>query len=330
MSNEFAQFVEELDSGLDSDFLEAAMGASALVAWADQDISLNELSARDFCLANVSKFKAFNPDEAADRFTYYVELLRHDFEPGKAQILDTVAVLSGDEQAKQLIISIGISIGKSDYTFKPAEQAVINQLCEVLGVKPIAVMTSFKSLEDHRVSPSVDQLTGSSRIGAEPQGWYKLDTWAKTLNAEQSEAFLQAAMGASALMAWADQEITSHETSARDFCLSTVNRLKTFDPKEAADIFTHFIEALRSHSQQAKTEILEAVAQFTEDEQARMLIISIAVAIAKSDYDFSPKEETILHELCEVLRMTKVEAINSFRNPENPPNLDPLTGSALP
>ena len=49
---------------------------------------------------------ALTPNEAADRFTYYVDILRQNPQQGKAQILETVAVLSGDEQAKLLILSI--------------------------------------------------------------------------------------------------------------------------------------------------------------------------------------------------------------------------------
>ena len=330
MSNELTQLVEALDSKQDRVFLEAAMGASALMAWSDQEIHLNELSARDFCIDNMSRLKAFNPQEAADRFTHYVNLLRHDFEQGKAEILGVVATLASDEQAPLLMISMCIAIGKADYEFKPVEQAVLNDICEVMDVEPIEVMASFKPLADHRLKGDIDLLTGTPATTTHPTSFQHIDAWVDTLGSEQNRAFLEAAMGTSALMAWADQEVSDYETAARDFCLDTVNQLKSFDINEATGVFTRYVEALQNSPQQAKTEILETVARFSEDEQAKMLIISIGVAIAKADYDFNREEQRILHELCEVLGMTAVEAINSFQTSDYPStNLDPLTGSVL-
>ena len=61
MGKEMTDLFAALDAEPDRTFLEAAMGASALMAWADQDISWHETSARDFCLDHVSQLKRVNP-----------------------------------------------------------------------------------------------------------------------------------------------------------------------------------------------------------------------------------------------------------------------------
>ena len=213
---------------------------------------------------------------------------------------------------------------------------MIQDLCQVLEVEPTTVMAPFTTLEE-QTDAQVDPLTGSTPVELEPvelkqvelmPGFAGVDTWVDALEPGQDRAFLEAAMGASALMAWADQDISLNETAARDFCLSTIHRLQAFDPEVATAVFNQYVEALHHTPQQAKTQILDAVAAFAGDEQARMLIISIGVAIGKSDYEFSAAEQGVIHELCDVLGMRSVEALNSLRTPEPQVDLnrDPLTG----
>ena len=62
----------------DRQFLEAAMGASAMLALADGEISFAELMARDYILDHVKQLQVFEPNEAADIFCVYAETISNN------------------------------------------------------------------------------------------------------------------------------------------------------------------------------------------------------------------------------------------------------------
>ena len=79
-------------------FLEACMGASALLALADGEISFAELMARDFVLDHVKELQLFDPGEAAELFRTYAETLETSPEKGKTEVLAAVNQLWGDKE----------------------------------------------------------------------------------------------------------------------------------------------------------------------------------------------------------------------------------------
>ena len=116
-------------------FLEAVMGASAMLALADGEISLAELMARDYVLDHVRELQVFDPNEAAELFRTYAETISIDPKRGKAKVLETITQLSGDEELASLLLRICVVIGKSDRDFSQQEHEVINTFCDVLGLE---------------------------------------------------------------------------------------------------------------------------------------------------------------------------------------------------
>ena len=116
-------------------FLEASMGASALLALADGEISFAELMARDFVLDNVKELQVFTPAEAVELFRTYSEIIASSPEKGKAKVLAAVKQLAGDRELSELLIRVCIAIAKADYNFSEGEREVVSSLCDILGLE---------------------------------------------------------------------------------------------------------------------------------------------------------------------------------------------------
>ena len=116
-------------------FLEAAMGASAMLALADGEISFAELMARDYALDHIKELQIFDSNEASELFRTYAENINIDPERGKAKVLAAITQLSGDAELAALLMRICVVIGKSDRDFSQQEREVINTFCDVLGLE---------------------------------------------------------------------------------------------------------------------------------------------------------------------------------------------------
>ena len=118
----------------DRQFLEAAMGASAMLALADGEISFAELMARDYVLDHVKQLQVFEPNEAADIFRVYAETISNNPQLGKANVLEAISKLSGDQELASLLLRICLVIAKADCSFSQPEHEVIDSFCDVLGL----------------------------------------------------------------------------------------------------------------------------------------------------------------------------------------------------
>ncbi len=119
------------------DFLEAAMGASALLATADGEVSFAELMARDYLLDRVEILHMFDSGMAADLFRQYAESIQEDTDAGWAKVIESVKKISGDEELARLLIRVCIAICKADLKFSEREHAIVADLCGVLGLEGI-------------------------------------------------------------------------------------------------------------------------------------------------------------------------------------------------
>ena len=119
---------------LNRQFLEAAMGASAMLALADGEISFAELMARDYVLDHVQQLQVFDPNEAADLFCTYAETISNNPQLGKAHVLEAITHLSGNRELASLLLRICLVIAKADRNFSQPEHEVIDTFCDVLGL----------------------------------------------------------------------------------------------------------------------------------------------------------------------------------------------------
>ena len=126
-------------------FLEAVMGASAMLALADGEISFAELMARDYVLDHVRELQVFDTNEAAELFRTYAETISVNPKRGQAIVLETITQLSGDKELASLLVRICVVIGKADYDFSQREQEVINTFCDVLGLEKEKISHQLKA-----------------------------------------------------------------------------------------------------------------------------------------------------------------------------------------
>ena len=112
---------------------------------------------------------------------------------------------------------------------------------------------------------------------------------------------LEATMATSALIAYADGEVTFSERSQIDRIVESLDTLKDFDVHEAVDLFKDYTEALRERPEAAHSKALAAVARVKDDPEAAALMVRIAMAISGADGTVSTPERESLAEICDVL-----------------------------
>ncbi len=120
-------------------FLEAAMSACALLAVADGDIGFAELMARDYILDNVQQLQLFDANEAAETFRIKAEALQNNYQQEKTEIINLITPYSGDRELAPLLLQISLVIAKADRDLKPSEQAIINELKQVLQINDLDI-----------------------------------------------------------------------------------------------------------------------------------------------------------------------------------------------
>ncbi len=123
----------------------------------------------------------------------------------------------------------------------------------------------------------------------------------------RSRQFLEAAMGASAMLALADGEISFAELMARDYVLDHVQQLQIFDSNEAADLFRTYAETITNNPQVGKTHVLEAITQISEDRELAAILMRICLVIARADRNFSQPEHEVIDTFCDILGLDKEE-----------------------
>lgn len=129
--------------------LEGAMATSALVAMADRKIRLEESLALGSVLENAELLKLADPRFAVSLHSAFVERMRGDFEVGKRAAMEAVARCADDVEAAQLLVVVGIAIAKADDHFCDAELAMVQEICESLGISgldPLALAGSTRKL----------------------------------------------------------------------------------------------------------------------------------------------------------------------------------------
>lgn len=118
----------------DQTLLEGAMATGALVALADQRLSVEESIALQDVLANAELLQVHDPEFAMTLYTRHVDRIRSDFASGKQAALEAIARCAEDIDAAELIVRVGIAIAKADKVIEAAEIEVIEEICERIGV----------------------------------------------------------------------------------------------------------------------------------------------------------------------------------------------------
>ena len=137
----FFQFAKEalaaeLEKFRNRQFLDATMGASALVAMADGDVNITETNILDQAVVTVQELKIYNTHDAMDLYRDYIHGLRNDPVATREKIMQAVSKIRNDPHAAELLIRVCVAIGKADDNFNEPERVVIWDLFQALALEP--------------------------------------------------------------------------------------------------------------------------------------------------------------------------------------------------
>jgi len=118
-------------------FLEACMGACALVCMAEGKVSLSQRMHVDQVLETLTELKVFDPHEGVEIFRNYVDAIQADPKEGRQQILDVVLREAADAQSANTIIRVCLAVSEVNGNLPMAAQVEIVALANRLGVEPL-------------------------------------------------------------------------------------------------------------------------------------------------------------------------------------------------
>lgn len=108
-------------------------------------------------------------------------------------------------------------------------------------------------------------------------------------------------MAAAALVATADGEVKFSELSTLDQILETVQELAIYDPHKAVDLCGTYTREIHENAETGRLHALDAVKKAAEDATEADIILRAAIAIGKSDGDFSPSERRAIEDVADAL-----------------------------
>ncbi len=119
----------------------------------------------------------------------------------------------------------------------------------------------------------------------------------------QNRPFLKAAMAACAMVSMSQGEVHFCDRIRLDQILSTLDRLKMFDPHEGVEIFNYFTDKIRKSSKKGHDEALAAIKAVAVDKKTAELIVRLCLAISLSDGKTSMPEHIEIVSLCSLLEV---------------------------
>ena len=118
------------------EFMEGAMAASALVALADGDASLEEGAEVERLMTVFSVLKDHQPQDGVDAYLKYVDIIRHAEDGVDRARRAAVNAAQADEEAAALLVLICQAISEADGVVKESELVEIRALARLLAVQP--------------------------------------------------------------------------------------------------------------------------------------------------------------------------------------------------
>jgi tellurite resistance protein TerB len=120
---------------------------------------------------------------------------------------------------------------------------------------------------------------------------------------------LEGAMATAALVALADERLVIEETLAVKLVLERARQLRLHDVEQAIDLYTGYIDRLRTDRTAGRQSALQAISRCGNDIEAAELVVNVGVAVAKADKDFSSDEVSAIEEICRCLGIAGLDAL---------------------
>lgn len=118
------------------DFLQAVLGGSALIAYADGDVTSDEKKKMMAFIQNNEALSIYDTGEVVNCFKDYIDTFDFDQDVGQAKAMQAIGKMRGKDEQARLIMRIVIAIGASDGDFDSQEKAVATHIAQELGLDP--------------------------------------------------------------------------------------------------------------------------------------------------------------------------------------------------
>lgn len=116
----------------------------------------------------------------------------------------------------------------------------------------------------------------------------------------KSKDLMEAIVAGSAMIAYADGEISSAEKQKLMGFIRTSDELSVFDSEKVIEAFNRYAGKFEFDAMIGKGEVLKKVALFKDKPEAQ-LIVRVCMAIANSDGHFDETERKAVAEVCSTL-----------------------------
>lgn len=116
------------------DFLNAALGGSAMVIMADGKIDPQEKVKMMAFIENHEALSIYNTSEVVKTWKDYIDTMEMDADIGAAKALAALGKIKGKEEQARLVLRMVCSIGAADGDFDADERRVASQIAVELGL----------------------------------------------------------------------------------------------------------------------------------------------------------------------------------------------------
>jgi tellurite resistance protein TerB len=131
------QIVGEAKKFMTGDIFDAAMATVVMVGWADGSFDASEkLKALQF-VQNHPTMAGHTPEAVKKAFEKYDGIFQLDTSMGRDEAMKAIAkIVAAPEEARILVVRVGILIGGADGDFDDNEKKVVREICNKLGLRP--------------------------------------------------------------------------------------------------------------------------------------------------------------------------------------------------
>jgi len=121
------------------------------------------------------------------------------------------------------------------------------------------------------------------------------------LEKKRNEPFLKAAMAACAMVSMSDGQVYFCDRIRLDQIMTTLDKLKIFDPHKGVDLFNYFVDLIAESPKLGHQEAVAAVQSVASDKEVAQLLIRLCVAISLSDGKTNLVEHIEIVSLCSLI-----------------------------
>ena len=134
--NKLSEMKNEALKFKSKDFLNAALGGSALVIMADGKIDPQEKIKMMTFIESHEALSIYDTSEVVKTWKDYIDTLEMDADIGEAKAMSALGKIKGSDEQARLVLRMVCSIGDADGDFDADERRAASKIAVELGLNP--------------------------------------------------------------------------------------------------------------------------------------------------------------------------------------------------